>query len=179
MNRLRKVLHGQSTVKQRRYVAVSVLSVVIAQATLAAGFGLLGWSARFANVVAFIAGALPAYTLNRRWTWERSGRSRLLAEVAPYWALSVLGLGLSTWAVGFAEIAARGLSESRAIQTLIVLTAAIATTGVLWGMKFLAFEFWLFRAERIEKPAARPAASPREGSSEGSSEDKDRGGLPV
>lgn len=135
---------GADSRKRWRYVAVSLVSVVVAHAVLVLGYGLLGWSARVANLVAFVAGALPAYTLNRRWTWRRTGRSRLLTEVAPYWVLSAAGLATSTWAVGAAEGVARQLSDSRAVHTLIVLAAAVATTGALWIIKFVVFERLLF-----------------------------------
>lgn len=135
---------GFTSRKGWRYIAVSLMSVAVAHAVLIVGYGLAGLSARMANLVAFAAGALPAYTLNRRWTWERTGRSRLLAEVAPYWALSATSLAISTWAVGAAEHVARQVSESRAVHALAVLAAAGATTAVLWMIKFVVFDRLLF-----------------------------------
>ncbi len=144
MRRIAATVLSVATVKRRRYVLVSLVSVVVAHTVLIVCFGVLGWSARVSNLVAFVAGAAPGYTLNRRWTWGRTDRSRLLTEVGPYWALSAAGLALSTWSVGVAEVVARQLSDSRAAQTLIVLAAAVATTGVLWVVKYVTLDRLLF-----------------------------------
>jgi GtrA-like protein len=59
-----------------------------------------GWPGRPrpANVIACAVAAVPSFHLNRSWAWGRRGRSRLLREVAPFWALAFLGLAFSTWA---------------------------------------------------------------------------------
>lgn len=149
MRRLPTIARRARARKGRRYIAVSLVSVVIAHTTLVIGYAALGWSARVANVVAFTAGTLPAYTLNRRWTWGRTDRSRLLTEVAPYWGLSTASLIASTWAVGTAESVAQELSDSRTMQALMVLGAAVAVTGVLWVAKFAVFDRLLFSGSPV------------------------------
>ncbi len=170
MRHVASIVRGVRSRKRWRYIMVSLVSVVVAHTVLILCFGVLTWSARVSNLVAFVAGAVPGYTLNRRWTWGRTDRSRLLAEVGPYWVLSATGLAVSTWAVGAAEGVARQLSDSRAAQTLIVLAAAVATTGVLWIIKYVAFDRLVFgRApdDTVTDPGCRlrtpPGANWREG----------------
>jgi putative flippase GtrA len=130
--------------KALRYTLVSVISVAVSQVALFALFGLAHWTARSANYGAFVAGGIPSYILNRRWTWGKSGRSHLLREVLPYWGLAFLGLVMSTFAVEFAEDWANDFSDTRLVQALIVNGSSIAAFGVLWVGKFFLFNKVIF-----------------------------------
>jgi putative flippase GtrA len=140
-----------------RYVLVSGASVVTGQIVLALLFGVAGWSAETSNLVAFVAGGLVSYTLHRRWTWRKSGRSRLLREVVPFWSIASLGLLVSTWAVGLAEDNAARIAGSRAGQTLIVMAASLAAYGVVWIVKFIVLDRYLFGVK--ESPATDQSTS--------------------
>ncbi|MGH9277546.1 MAG: GtrA family protein [Acidimicrobiales bacterium] len=139
--------------KMIRYACVSGVSVVVGQATLIIGFGVIGWSARAANVVSFIAGGIPSYYLNRAWTWSKHGRSHVVKEVLPFWILAFAGLALSTWAVGVVEDHAT--SYSKLVQTILVSGTSIAAFGVIWVVKFIVFEKFMFgkRPEPEPEPA--------------------------
>jgi putative flippase GtrA len=126
-----------------RYSMVSVVSVVINQVTLAALFGAVGWTARSANIAANCVATVPSYVLNRRWVWGKRGRSHIGREVAPFWALSFVGLALSTWSTDAAESAADHLS--RLAQTVVVNGASLTAFGLLWIGKFVIFERVLFK----------------------------------
>lgn len=114
-----------------RYSAVSAISLTGGQITLALCFGALKIGARVSNLVAFAVGAILSYSLNLRWTWGRTGRSHLLREILPFGVIAVAGLLLSTWAVSVAERAASSFTDSRALQTSIVMTASLAAFGTL------------------------------------------------
>lgn len=135
--------------KGLRYAAVSLLSISVTQLVLALAFGVLGWEARTANLVAFVCGGIPAYVLNRRWTWQKTGRSHLTREILPFWGLALLGLALSTVAVGVAEDAAADLTGSRSLQTLLVVAASITAFGLVWVAKFFAFDRLLFGEDAL------------------------------
>jgi putative flippase GtrA len=141
---IRRFLLSELGQKGLKYVAVSALSITVTEAVLAFAFGVLGWRARVANLVAFVSGGIPAYVLNRRWTWRKTGRSHLTREVLPFWALAFIGLALSTLAVGFAEDAAPELTDSRSRQTVLVMAASLAAYGAVWTGKFIAFDRLLF-----------------------------------
>lgn len=146
---LRRVLGSDLGRKGVRYAAVSAVSISITEAVLAFTFGGLGWEARLANLVAFVSGGIPAYVLNRRWTWRKTGRSHLAREVLPFWALAFLGLGLSTLAVGVADDAAADLTDSRRLQTVFVVAASLAAFGTVWVAKFFAFDRLLFGEDAL------------------------------
>ncbi|MFP5376343.1 MAG: GtrA family protein [Acidimicrobiia bacterium] len=130
--------------KAFRYMVVSAVSVGVSQVALFGAFAGLHWTARSSNLLAFVVGGVPSYWLNRRWTWGRTGRSHLLKEVAPFWALAFTGLAFSTWAAHAAEGWALDVADSRLVQALIVNGSVIAAFGVLWIVKFFMFNKVLF-----------------------------------
>lgn len=127
-----------------RYGLASVVNVIVAQAVLAFAFGLLHWSARPAAVLAAVVAAVPAYWLARRWVWGRSGRSHLVKEVLPFWALALVGLALTTWVAGEAEAVGTDATSSRAGQTVILMGSVLAISAVFWAVRFFLLNGILF-----------------------------------
>jgi putative flippase GtrA len=139
-----------------RYTAGSVICFGVAELTFVLLFGphLLG--ARGASVVASIAGIIPGYSLNRRWTWGRRGKSDIWREVVPYWAtalVSTLVAAAVTGAVNgaFAEYA-------RQTRTILDALAYMATYGALFVAKFVFFDRLLFASRPTHGRATRPVA---------------------
>lgn len=138
--------HAKSPTGQKliKYTMVSIISVIISQALLALAFGVFEWTAAWANVFAVTVSSLPAYYLNRAWAWGKRGKSHMLKEVVPFWAMSFLGLAVSTLFVHLAEQRAQAYSDNRAVQTLIINGAALAAFGVLWIGKFVILNKVMF-----------------------------------
>lgn len=139
-----------------RYSMVSVVAVACSQLILAVTFGLLQWSARSANMTAVGLSAIPSYWLNRVWVWKKTDRSSMLREIIPFWAMAFLGLIFSTWAADLAATHAAGLSDSRGVQTVVVMAASLAAFGILWVGKFAVLNRVLFASgnDRLEEVAA-------------------------
>ena len=144
LNNVRERTRTPGGQKAFRYAVVSAVSVVVSQVALFGAFAGLHWTARSSNLLAFVMGGIQSYWLNRRWTWGKTGRSHLLKEVLPFWALAVLGLVFSTWAAGAAESWALDNVGSRLVQALVVNGSVIAAFGVLWIVKFFLFNKVLF-----------------------------------
>lgn len=142
--------------KLLRYGAASVVNVVVAQIVLAAAFGVLHWTARASAVLAAVVAAGPAYVLARSWVWGKSGRSHLVKEVLPFWGMALIGLALTTWVAGVAERASVDLTDSRLGQTLILMGAVFAISGVVWAVKFFVLNGVLF-ADRSPAKLEAPA----------------------
>lgn len=130
--------------KMIRYSLVSVVAVAVSQVVLFITFGLVHMSARTSNIIAVCVSAVPSYYLNRTWAWGKSGRSHLWKEVLPFWALAFIGLAFSTWAADYAESHAKNLTDTRMLQTAIVMAAALGAFGILWVVKFVIFNKILF-----------------------------------
>ena len=106
--------------------------------------GIVGVAAALANVIATLAGIGPSYVLNRRWVWRRGGPSSTSREVAPFVALSIAGLVLSTIAV--ARVAVVGRTWPGAIRTIALPAANVGTFAALWVAQFVVLDRFLFRA---------------------------------
>ena len=126
-----------------KYSAVSVISVGINVVLLVFAYAVLDWSGFAANVFAVGLSAIPSYYLNRAWAWQKRGRSHFLKEVAPFWALAFLGLVISTIAVH--EVGNNIKQFHKAVQTVIVAATNIGAFGVLWVVKFIIFNEWMFK----------------------------------
>lgn len=125
-------------------MVVSAVTVAVSQIALFAFYVGAHWTARASNIAACIVGGVPSYYGHRHWTWGKKGRSHLLKEVLPFWALALLGLAFSTWAADFAETHARDATDSRLGQAMIINSAVIAAFGILWVAKFFIFNKILF-----------------------------------
>ena len=134
-----------------RYSAVSVIAIAVGQVAIIGFFYFAHWSARPANVGASIAAGIPSYYLNRRWVWSKRGRSNVTSEVLPFFALTLLGLALSTWLAGFAASYGEDHFESRAVQTGLVSAASLFAFGSLWVLKFVVFERFLFKTPAMRR----------------------------
>ena len=132
---------GQKAV---RYMLVSVITVAVSQVAFAGFYILFHWTAKWSNVGACIVGGVPSYSLNRSWAWGKTGRSHLLKEILPFWALAFTGLVLSTFTADFAETWAHHATDRRILQAGIIMASIIGAFGVLWVVKFVIFNKVLF-----------------------------------
>ena len=123
-------------VKLIRYSMVSVMGVAITQALLVVGHAVVGLGPATANTVAVLCAALPVFLVNRTWVWKVAGPSSLQREIAPFWAFTIAGLMLSTFAVGTAA--------SMTDSTLALSAANLGAFGVLWVLKFFVLDAVVF-----------------------------------
>jgi len=119
-----------------RFGVVSVMNVVITQALLQGAYQLTSMGAVAANVFAVGVSSLPAYLVNRRWVWQRTGRHSVSREIVPFWTYSFVGLALSTVAVA--------AIEDRWSSPAAVSGANIGAFAVLWIAKYVFLDRWLF-----------------------------------
>ena len=127
-----------------RYATVSVISTTVSLTVLGALIATSAVTAGWANVIATGIGTVPSFELNRRWVWGKTGRRSALAEVAPFCALSFLGLALSTLAVSTAAGWASAAGLGTAARTLVAQAANVATFGSLWVLQYVLLDRVLF-----------------------------------
>ncbi|HEY7440223.1 MAG TPA: GtrA family protein [Acidimicrobiia bacterium] len=128
-----------------RYTAGSVVALGTSELVLVLCYssGWLGTTG--ASVVAFFAGAIPNYVLNRRWVWERRGRPDFRREVVLYAVVSGLSLVAAALATAFAAAIAPG---GKTAQVVFVAAAYLATYGGLFVAKFIALHLFVFERGR-------------------------------
>jgi putative flippase GtrA len=139
--------------KALRYLAVSALGTVITQVILLVLVGWFDWDGPLANVVAVCTSAVPAFFANRAWVWRKVGNHSLSREVVPFWVMAMLGLGLSTL---FAWIAQQLTQAALAINA-----ANLLGFGLLWVVKFLVLDTYLFSDDDAEQSSLTPSTAPR------------------
>lgn len=132
------------TVRFGRYSLGSVVAVVVSELTLLAcyGTGLLGTTG--ASVLAFFAGALPNYLLNRSWAFGRRGRLRVGREVVLYAVISLVSLVSAALATGWADHYGHHVTNSHLIRLGIVGAVYFFTYGVLFVAKFVLYQVFVF-----------------------------------
>ena len=127
-----------------RYAAGSVVAFGCSEAVLIGSYALLGVGARTATVLAWAAGAIPNYLLNRRWAWRGRGRAGFLRETLPYWGIT---LGTAAAAVAATSLADGWVHRSvagRGEQSLLFAGVYLAAYGVIFVVKFRLFDKWVF-----------------------------------
>jgi putative flippase GtrA len=134
-----------------RYTAGSIVAFAVSEVALIFffGTGLLGAAA--SSVLAFMAGAIPNYFLNRSWVWKRRGRIEIRNELMPYALVSVATLIIAALAT---TVAAAIAPAGHGVQTLFVAVAYFATYGTLFVAKFAVYHRFIF-VERAGRGLAR------------------------
>lgn len=127
-----------------RYSLVSVVSVVVTVVVQTFCYGILHFSGGWSAITASSIAAVPSYLLNRGWVWGKGGRSHLLKEVLPFWAMAFIGLGFSTFASSMADRVAHDVTTVHLYRTFIVTGSSVVAFGVLWVLKFVIFNKILF-----------------------------------
>lgn len=136
--------HGRRLVK---FATVSVISTIITQGLLALFYDALSvGSAMVCNVIATGIATIPAYWLNRTWTWGKRGKSHPWKEVAPFWIIAFIGMVLSTIAVGIAAHNADAISHAHFVRRIFVQCANFVTYGAIWIGRYVIFNRYLFGA---------------------------------
>jgi putative flippase GtrA len=137
-----------------RYTIGSVIAAVTSAVVFALVF-MLGASTTVCSTVAFIAGAIPNWVLNRRWAWRVTGRVALGREVLAYIVISVLSLLASSLATSWAHGQARSITDDHATQAILVSAAYVAVFAILFVGKFVVYEVWVFSGRSRIRAALR------------------------
>ncbi len=141
---------------QRSHFAVKLtryaIGSVVALATSVAVFALLlaiGVGTTPDSVLAFLAGALPNWALNRRWAWQRSGKMDLRREVVGYTAISLIALAASSAGTGSVDTLLRHhYAHQHALRVTLVTLTYVAVQALLFVAKFIAYDLWVFAEKR-------------------------------
>jgi putative flippase GtrA len=135
-----------------RYAAGSVVATGCSEVVLLAGYGLFGLGAQAASGLAWLAGAVPNYLLNRRWAWRGHGKAALLRETLPYWAITLGTAVLAIAATAAVDDWVRHAVTERGERAFLLGAVYLAAYGFVFVIKFALFDGWVFAARR--RPAA-------------------------
>jgi putative flippase GtrA len=119
-----------------KYSASSVVATVVSQVAFALCYWF-GTAALVATLVAWLAGAIPNYLLNRRYTWGRSGQK------LPYTIIVVGSAVAAALVTSLTDHLVQPVG-SHAVKTLVVTGSYLATYAILFVAKFVLFDRLVF-----------------------------------
>jgi putative flippase GtrA len=137
-----------------RYTIGSVIAAAVSVVVFALMFAL-GASTTACSVIAFVAGAIPNWSLNRRWAWQQRGRPAIGREVIAYIAVSAISLLAAAGATAWTKSAVQGLSVQHGVGVALVTASYLAVFVVLFGLKFAVYELWIFSGHSRVRAAFR------------------------
>jgi putative flippase GtrA len=142
----------------KRRLARFAISSAVAATTSAVVFPILyvlGASTTACSVAAFAAGAIPNWTLNRRWTWKVEGRVAFGREILAYVAVSVTTLLALSLVTGWTHDQVQGIPAGHGVRVLLVTASYFGVLAVLYGLRYFLYEFWIFSGESRVRAALR------------------------
>jgi len=134
------------------------ISSALAAATSAVVFPVLyvlGASTTACTILAFFAGAIPNWSLNRRWTWKVQGRVAFGREIIAYLVISTCSLFILSLATGWTNRQVHSIPAHHGIRVLLVTGSYFAVLAVLYGVRFFLYEHWIFSGRSRVRAALR------------------------
>jgi putative flippase GtrA len=109
------------------------------------------------TILAFFAGAIPNWSLNRRWTWKVRGRVAFGREIFAYLVISGTTLLLLSLATNWADsyVKSHHIQQGTGLRVLIVTGSYFLVLAFLYGVRFFLYEKWIFSGRSRVRAALR------------------------
>jgi putative flippase GtrA len=157
-----KSRRGGLVAKVLRYAGGSVVATGCSELTLVVLYGFLHVSPVWSTCLAWVAGAVPNYWLNRRWAWQRTGRPSFRTELLPYIMIVLMTLLLATGITHLLDGWLHHLGTPASLRVGLVAIAYLGVYVVMFALRFLLLDR-LF--ERVAQHEARHHAARTEAAS--------------
>ena len=143
--------HTHQGKKMVRYVWGSVITTAVSFSSIAILYGFrvipgVIWATLAGNLIA----TLPAYYLNRTWTWGKRGRSHFRREIVPFWSMSFLGISFSMLGAFWARHEVHSHAWNRLADTALVTGTNLACFAVFFLLKLIVFNR-IFHVNKLEQ----------------------------
>jgi len=143
--------HTHQGKKMVRYVLGSVITTGVSFSSIAILYGFriipgVIWATLAGNLIA----TLPAYHLNRTWTWGKRGRSHFRREIIPFWSMSFLGISFSMLGAFWARHEVHSHAWNRLADTALVTGTNLACFAVFFLLKLMVFNR-IFHVNKLEQ----------------------------
>jgi putative flippase GtrA len=146
----------QSPLRARitRYTLGSMVAAATSAIVFAALY-VMGVGTTTCTVVAFVAGAIPNWILNRRWAWRVEGRVAIGREIFAYVLVSLVTLFITAEATGWTQSQVQSLPAHHGIRVLLVTASYLAVFAILFVARFAVYEVWIFSCRSRVRAALR------------------------
>jgi putative flippase GtrA len=152
-SRVEQLRQSKFVAKIARYAIGSVIALATSVVVFALML-LLGVNTTIDSIVAFLAGAIPNWILNRRWAWNMDGRVEVAREVVGYTIISGISLVAASYGTGAAQHWARH-HAAHGLRTILVTGAYVAVQALLFVVKFVIYDRWVFAGRSRFRAALR------------------------
>lgn len=116
---------------------------------------VLGASTTACSIAAFVAGAIPNWTLNRKWTWKVEGRVAFGREIVAYIVVSATTLLALSLATAWTHHRVQSIPAGHGIRVALVTASYFAVLALLYGLRYFLYEFWIFSGRSRIRAALR------------------------
>lgn len=164
-NLTRSLLAWSRTREGRKLLRFTMTSAITTSVSFTAVAVLYGFriipGVMWATLAGNLIGTVPAYHLNRRWTWGKRGRSALRREVAPFVTMSVLGIAFSQLGAFWAKHEVADHTWSHLADTALVVGVNLASFAIFWVLKLIVFNriFHVTDARDLDEAALQERAT--------------------
>ena len=154
---LERFKHLRDMILGRRIARFAISSMVsaITSAIVFAVLYVVGFSTTVCTITAFVAGAIPNWTMNRRWTWKVEGRVAFGREIVAYVVLSASTLVALSLATAWTHRHVQGIPAGHGIRVILVTGSYFAVLALLYGVRYFLYEFWIFSGRSRIRAALR------------------------
>ncbi len=118
---------------------MTVITAGLGQFLILLFFAGFGWPAVVANAVAVLIVAIVGFILSLKFVWVGSDPSARTMQIGAFFAMSVLGLLVSTATVRFVT--------ERVDHVLAANVGSFLGYGIAWLMRFFVLDRVIFRAQ--------------------------------
>jgi putative flippase GtrA len=126
--------------KLLRYLGSSMVATVCSEVTFVVVYGPFHIGATSASLLAWLAGAVPNYWLNRRWAWQRTGRPSFRTELLPYIMIVLMTLLLATGITHLLDGWLHHLGTPASLRVGLVAIAYLGVYVVMFALRFLLLD---------------------------------------
>ena len=142
--------------KVTKYAIGSVIALLTSIIVFAVAYVVLGGHPTTCSILAFFAGAIPNWILNRRWAWKLKGRADFLREIVAYVAISGVVLVASSLGTSAMQSWVKAnVTPHHGIRVLLVTGAYVLVQAVMFVLKFVVYEKWVFSGQSRLRAAVR------------------------
>jgi putative flippase GtrA len=143
--------------KVTRYAIGSVIALLTSIVVFALMYVALGGKhTTICSIGAFLAGAIPNWILNRRWAWKINGEVEILREIVAYIAISGVVLVASSLGTGVMQSWVKShVTPHHGVRVILVTGAYVFVQAVLFVVKFVIYEKWVFSGQSRLRAAVR------------------------
>jgi putative flippase GtrA len=141
--------------KVTKYALGSVLALVTSVVVFAILY-VIDPNTTLDSILAFVAGAVPNWILNRRWAWQVTGRVEFAREVIGYTVVSLIALAASSFGTGAMQSwVVKHVAAGHGLRVILVTGAYVFVQAVLFVVKFLIYDRWVFAGRSRVRAALR------------------------